>query len=121
MTWTTQSILIVEHDEPTRELYRRALSHDYHVLATCEIATALDLLGSQRIAAIVLEPAGPRGWDLLAEVQRMTGGARVPIILCSTQDERRRGMQLGASAYLVKPVLPHKLAEAVRRVIGQPR
>jgi DNA-binding response OmpR family regulator len=43
----------------------------------------------------------------------------VPIILCSALDERKRGLELGASAYLVKPVLPAALLEALRRVTGR--
>jgi DNA-binding response OmpR family regulator len=116
-----QAILIVEHDEPTRELYLRELSRDYRVFACCDERAALELLRTNDIRAVVLEPgaADGSGWDLLSNLKHVTGMRAVPIILCSALDERKRGLELGASAYLVKPVLPAALLEALRRVTGQ--
>jgi DNA-binding response OmpR family regulator len=116
-----QAILIVEHDEATRELYLRELSRDFRVFACCDECAALELLRTHDIRAVVLEPglADGSGWDLLADLKRAVGMHTIPVILCSALDERKRGLELGASAYLVKPVLPATLLEAVRRVVDR--
>lgn len=116
----TSIILIIEEDSPTLELYRRELRRDYQVLACQSGEEALHLASSHPLAAIVLEPAinGGQGWHLLPILRQALNGRDVPIILCSTQDERRRGLQEGASLFLVKPVLPVELRESIQRVLA---
>jgi DNA-binding response OmpR family regulator len=122
MLTADQSILIIEYDDPTRELYVRELTRDYHVFACAEDHEALALLHTHTIDAIVLEPSRPNGhgWQLFAEIQAANADRSIPVVLCSTLDERSRGAELGASAYLVKPVLPKTLLETLHRLlIGQ--
>jgi DNA-binding response OmpR family regulator len=112
-----QAILLVEHDAPTRELYLRELSRDFQVFGCCDARAALQMLRAHDIRAVVLEPGAVEGgWDLLSDLKDAAGLRTIPVILCSALDERKRGLELGASAYLVKPVLPATLLEAVRRV-----
>lgn len=115
------TILLIEHDEATRALYARELGREYRVFACPDEHEALALLHAHAICAVILEP-GPAqgGWALLTTIKQ-TGAIRgIPVILCSTLDERKRGLELGASAYLVKPVLPAALLETVRRIVHQP-
>mgnify|MGYP000926885564 CR=1 FL=1 len=114
-------IVIVESDLPTLELYRRELSSDYEVLATLDVTEALAMAHMAGICAVVLEPAlgGGKGWELLAALGRTAIAARPPVILCSTSDERRKGMTLGAAAFLVKPVLPTTLHQVLQRIIAK--
>ncbi len=61
------------------------------------------------------------GLKLVALVR--SGGAHVavPIVVITTEsaeEDRRRAMDLGANAYLVKPVQAASVAEVVRRVLG---
>jgi DNA-binding response OmpR family regulator len=118
MQTTAQSILIVECDLPTLELYQRELSRDYQILACSETQKALALLQTHPVSAVVLEPSTPdeQGWSLLAAIKSLPGPASIPVILCSTLDERKRGMEMGAVAYLVKPVLPTTLRETLRQI-----
>jgi DNA-binding response OmpR family regulator len=113
-----QAILIVEHDQPTRELYLRELSRDFRVFACGDECAALELLRAHDVCAVVLEPGAidSSGWALLSDLKGAAGTRAIPIILCSALDERKRGLELGASAYLVKPVLPAALLETLRRV-----
>lgn len=113
-----QTILLIEDDPATRELYQRELSRDYQVLACGNESDALALLDSHPVSTIVLEPVLQKGqgWSLLAMLHAMPRTRTIPIILCSTLDERRRGMELGATLYLTKPVLPVVLHDAVYQV-----
>jgi DNA-binding response OmpR family regulator len=112
-------ILIIESNNPTLELYRRELSRDFQVLACVEGAEALALARTPGLAAVVLEPAiaNGQGWKLLSELRQAFCGQMPPIILCSTLDERKRGLEAGAADFLVKPVLPSVLVETIHRVI----
>ncbi len=114
------TILIIENDPPTLELYRRELIQDYQVLPCLNEEEALRLAGSPDLCAVVLEPAisDGSGWRLLSKLKKAFGERQIPIILCSTQDERRRGLKEGASAFLVKPVLPIELHDTLRKIIG---
>jgi len=114
----TQAILIVECDLPTLELYQRELSRDFQILTCSETHQALALLHTHRISAVVLEPSAPdgQGWSLLSAIKNLPGHSLIPVVLCSTLDERKRGMEMGAAAYLIKPVLPTTLRETLRQV-----
>ena len=113
------TILLIEDDEATSELYQRELKRAYTVLACDSESEALALLQSNVIGAIVLEPAmhSGQGWAILEVLHTMPHTRTIPVILCSTLDERRLGMELGATRYLIKPVLPRALLDAIHRVI----
>jgi DNA-binding response OmpR family regulator len=113
------SILIVENNNPTLELYRRELSRDFQVLACSEVTEAMALVTTSKLEAVVLEPAvsNGQGWKLLSELRQFFSEHAPPIILCSTLDERKRGQEAGAADFLVKPVLPSVLVETLQRVI----
>ena len=112
-------ILIIESNNPTLKLYRRELSRDFRVLACSEMTEALTLAVTSNLAAVVLEPeiSNGQGWKLLSELKQFFSGKSLPIILCSTVDERKRGLDAGAVDFLVKPVLPSVLVETIHRVI----
>jgi DNA-binding response OmpR family regulator len=118
MDGPSRTILLIEHDEATRNLYSRELGKEYHVVACPDGSDAWRALYRQAVHAVVLEPglADSGGWELLAALKH--GRTRsIPVILCSTLDERRRGLELGAWAYLVKPVLPATLLRVVRDML----
>ena len=113
------AILLIEPDPPTAELYQRELSREYQVFTCTNESAALDLLRERPISAVVLDPAlnNVQGWELLSEIKAVD--CSIPVILCSTLDERGRGIDLGAAAYLLKPALPTTLRDTLRRVIQQ--
>ncbi len=116
---TRLTVLIVEDDQATSRLYERALQQEFQVLvAPAEEDVSALLTARTLVHAVVLEPGpvGSWGWALLAELRRRADFESVPLILCTAQDEKRSGLELGATEYLVKPVLPAVLLAAVRRV-----
>ena len=42
------------------------------------------------------------------------------VVVCSILDERRRGVESGVDAYLIKPVTPAALAATLTNVLRQP-
>ena len=113
------TILLIEDDEATSELYQRELRRDYKVLACASESEALALLQSYAVGAIILEPAlnSGQGWAILEALHTLPHTRTIPVILCSTLDERRLGMELGATRYLIKPVLPKALLDVIHCII----
>jgi DNA-binding response OmpR family regulator len=113
-------LLIIDDDLPTLELYQRELSAEYSVLTCQDRLQAEKLLATPGLCAVILEPtiAGGAGWQLLEHLRRDIGRMAFPVILCSSSDERKRGIKVGAQAFLIKPVLPADLHQTLRRVIA---
>lgn len=107
-------VLLVEGDLPTAELYRRELSSDWCVLVCLTESETQSAVTSERVAAAIVEPTvfGARGWEIVEHLVEQ----RVPVIVCSTLDERKKGLELGASRYLVKPVLARALLQALHDI-----
>jgi len=77
----------------------------------------MTVLATEAIGVVILEPGAVEAeqWQLLTNVRKQLGDAAPPIIICSSIDERGKGYELGASAYLVKPVSPYQLSGEVAR------
>jgi putative two-component system response regulator len=112
------TVLIIEKDKSTRELYERALCEEYNILCASNEKEAMKMLGLGTIKAVVLEPAGfgEKGWELLKNIKNISSGRHLPIILCSSWDERQRGLEMGASVYFTKPVLPTTLLQSLKKL-----
>jgi DNA-binding response OmpR family regulator len=110
-------ILMVESDFPTIELYRETLGQEYDVLPRNTEAGALEVLSTGDVRAIILEPTlgGGRGWEIFAAIRKATRKPPIPLIVCTTSGQRKRGLEMGAAAFLVKPVLPSVLLETLRQ------
>jgi chemotaxis protein histidine kinase CheA len=91
-----------------------------------EVADGLAALGrlrSRPYALVVTDLEMPRldGFGLLAEIRRCGPLAAVPVVVASTRaddETRRRVAELGARAFLSKPVDPHALATALGPLVG---
>lgn len=92
----------------------------FDVITACDVETILRMLRTHPSAALVLEPAifAPYSWEPLTEISWVCAARTFPLVICSTLDERRRGFELGAAAYLVKPTLPATLLDTLRQVVG---
>jgi DNA-binding response OmpR family regulator len=120
----SEHILIVDDDDATRSLYRRALAREG--LSTLEASSgfdALDRLHSRRIALVLLdsEMPGLTGMDVIEKIRRDARIAMVPIVMVTAADAleaKVAGLQAGADDYLAKPV---DLEELVARVRTQLR
>lgn len=115
------TVLIIENDLATSEMYQRALGQHYQVLTSTVDQDVLTLISATPLHAIVLEPGplnGP-GWTLLAELEQLPNTRSIPVIICTSQDRRRLAMEMNVAAYLVKPVLPSDLLQRVRQLTGK--
>jgi len=114
---------LIEPDQADRQLYSRALRRYWRVLALRTVGEALAELNEDEVPqAAVIEPyaGGDQiDWALLSDLRdRLLALPPVPVILCSTLDERGTGYAWGATAYLLKPVSPDQLIGELARLLA---
>jgi CheY-like chemotaxis protein len=56
------------------------------------------------------------GWTILGALKTDPYTRHIPVIVCSVLDEQERAKQLGASGYLLKPILEEDLVAALDRL-----
>jgi CheY-like chemotaxis protein len=106
-TGARRTILIVDDNEDTLELFRRYLdSHDYHVVTAQTAREALPLARRHQPYAIILDLMMPDqdGWDLMQILLNQTATSHIPIIVCSVLKQKDLALSLGAAVFLDKPV-----------------
>ncbi|MFC8682573.1 GAF domain-containing protein [Microbacterium ureisolvens] len=113
------TVVVVEDDRASLDLisaYLDGLGID--VVITRDGEEGLAAIGEHVPAAVLLDIRLPRtdGWQVLERMRADAATAAVPVIVVSIVDERARGLALGASAYLVKPVHRDALVGALRDV-----
>lgn len=113
------AILIIESDQATRDLYARELSRRYRVRVCGDEQAARKIVEMRSLVAIVVEPnaLGDDRWTFLRELQTAPATRQIPVVICTSLDDRRRGLEMGVAAYLVKPVLPVTLAQTLERIL----
>ena len=113
------TILVVDDDVLSLELYTRELSSNYRVIACKQIEEAQRYVRSTPLTAVILEPAmnDDDGWLLLKEIHASLPS--FPVIVCSVLDDRKVGFEQGAEAFLVKPVLPTALHALIDKIVSQ--
>ncbi|HEY1359169.1 MAG TPA: HD domain-containing phosphohydrolase [Thermoleophilaceae bacterium] len=116
-SWRGTSVLVVEDDEPTRELLRGALEEGGHsctMVADAEEARGL-LDGSPFALALCdVMTSGESGIDLAGHIVREHHDTAVVIV--SSQDDvntAQTALELGAFGYVLKPFHPKELLLAV--------
>ena len=119
-----RKVLIVEDSGATRELLRAALE----TLEVVEVHTAINgfdalkVLPRHRFELIITDINMPdiNGLELINFVKKNPHYREVPLFVVTTEgreQDRDRGLQLGASEYLVKPFESERLTALVRRYL----
>ncbi len=112
-----KSVLVIDDDPATVNLYRRYLqAGDYAVLESRTAEQMETLLARARPDIVLLDLMIPRvdGWAILQALTTRPETAGIPVIVCSVIDEPSLALSLGASAVLVKPISQESLLEAIR-------
>ncbi len=113
------TILVLDDDVLSLELYARELSSNYRVIVCERMEDARQCIQDNLLTAVILEPAMSEndGWILLREIH--SSPDPLPVIVCSTLDDRKIGLEQGADAFLVKPVLPTTLHHLIDQIVSQ--
>jgi two-component system, cell cycle response regulator DivK len=117
------SILLVEDDAETRLAYRTLLEHagwSVHEAGDGEQALRMFNGSLPSVAVIDISIPGIDGWEMTRRLKLDERTRDVPVLLVtghSLDEDRRRARDLGCAGYLVKPVSPLQLIEAVERLV----
>ena len=115
-----KKILVVDDDIRTVELVKLYLNRDgYRVITATDGVDALRLTRQSHPDLIVLDIMLP-GLDGLEICRTLRNESDVPIIMLTamtTDEDRLKGLDLGADDYVTKPFSPRELAARVRAVL----
>jgi signal transduction histidine kinase/CheY-like chemotaxis protein/putative methionine-R-sulfoxide reductase with GAF domain len=109
-------ILAIEGEWQVLYLYDRYLSeHGYVVVPVSipsEAVTRAQELQPHAILLDVMMPGGS-GWKVLEDLKQSPDTRHIPIIVCSLFDDKERAFGLGATDYLLKPILEEDLIHSL--------
>ena len=115
-------VLVIDDDAIVRDLLGRTLRREgYQVRTAAGGKEGLTLANQLQPDAITLDVMMPGldGWAVLASLKADPETAAIPVILSTIIDDRTHGYALGADDYLTKPIDRARLADALRRCVGE--
>jgi two-component system chemotaxis sensor kinase CheA len=120
----TRTLLVVEDSITSRMLLKGILeSAGYQVKTAVDGLEAFTLLRAEKFDLVVSDVEMPRlnGFDLTARIRADKKLSELPIVLVTaleSREDRERGIDVGANAYLVKSSFDQSnLLDAVRRLV----
>lgn len=118
------SILVVDDSITTRTLERRVLEkHGYRVSVASHGSQAWELLQSTPVDLVITDVQMPLmdGFELTGRIRQSERLRRLPVILVTSlgsEQDKQRGIQVGADAYIVKAQFDTRaLLDLVRQLI----
>ncbi|HHO49326.1 MAG TPA: response regulator [Deltaproteobacteria bacterium] len=117
---TDPTVLVVNDDPEVQELIGRHLARgSCSVVGAMSGPEALERISRHRPSVIVLDVRMPGmdGWELLSILKAVPETADIPVIMISFVEDRSRGIALGSTDYLIKPVGRERLVRAVERYL----
>ena len=119
----TRSVLIIDDDEPVRELLRNTFERGGFTVETAvDGMDALGRLGTKLPDLIILDRLMPRmnGEATLRELQASMNTGAVPVIVLTAMDnagEASKWLMRGASEFIAKPFDPNEVLERARKLL----
>jgi CheY-like chemotaxis protein len=117
-----RSVLVVDDDSDNRETLAQLLEvHGYAATTAADGEVALQMAVEQPPGLIILDLVMPKlgGFEAVARLKADERTKAVPVIcLTGCTNERKRAIELGFSAYLVKPVRAERLLRVVESLMA---
>jgi adenylate cyclase len=114
----TNRVLVIDDDSTVRDLMRRYLSREgFDVVTAAGGREGLEFARELHPSVITLDVFMPDldGWSVLQAIKQDADLRRIPVIMMTVSDEKQKGITLGASGYLTKPVDRAQLAQLLDR------
>jgi two-component system, chemotaxis family, chemotaxis protein CheY len=119
-----KNILIVEDSATTRALIRAVIEDmgDFNTVEAGSGFEALKLLPTQEFSLVITDVNMPdiNGLELIHFIKSNPRYGTIPLIIVSTErseEDKKRGMALGAMAYITKPFKAHELQAVIKQAI----
>ncbi len=120
-----KNVLIVEDSKAIRSMIRVALEEagDFFAVEAGNGFEALKTLPSKRFDLIITDINMPdiNGLELIGYVKGNPAYQGIPLVIVSTEkseEDKKRGLALGAAGYVVKPFKKEELVSVVKHVLG---
>ncbi len=119
-SYKNRRILVVDDEERMVRFIRLNLEHDgFRVTEAYRGAQAMDRLRNSLPDLVILDVMMPDvdGFEVLKMIREVSN---VPVIMLTAkgeEDDRVRGLELGADDYITKPFSPRELVSRVRAVL----
>jgi PAS domain S-box-containing protein len=120
-TSTKKRLLVIDDDPDAVYLLQENLNpQEYEILGARNGQDGLDLARKVQPQAILLDVVmpGADGWQVLHDLKADQVTAGIPVVFLTIVDKKALGLELGAAAYLLKPLDPVEVKKTLRRVIG---
>jgi DNA-binding response OmpR family regulator len=121
------TVLLIEDDEPTRQLIRDTLEPAGIELVEARDGSAgIELARATQPDLILLDVGLPvlDGWRIGRELLDDPATHEIPLVFLSARahpDDRARGLRIGARDYITKPFDPTTLAEQIEEIVAGAR
>lgn len=115
-------LLVIDDDPDALYLLQEGLgTSEFEVIGARTGHDGLQMAREQQPAAILLDVLMPEtdGWQILNDLKSDAATVDIPVILLTIVDKKALGFKLGAADYLLKPLDPPVVLDALRRVIGE--
>lgn len=115
-------IMIVGMDSHFSYLLQRFVRKSAHRVISVNLGDdVVSLAKDENPVAIVLEVDMPEtvGWQTLRTLKSDPEAGRIPVIVCSWQDESARGLAEGADVYLRMPFLYEEFGTALAAILTE--
>ena len=112
-------ILTIDDDLQVIGLYERYLhTKGYQIIPLTDPTHAVERVRQLQPFAVTLDILMPgiNGWQVLDSLKRDPDTRNIPVIICSIIEDLEKGFNLGATDYLVKPILEDDLVNALNRL-----
>lgn len=123
-TATAPLVLIVDDNLDAREMYSIYLEHSgFRAVEAADGETGIELARRDRPAVILMDATMPKldGWEAARRLKADAATKSIPLIMLTAHafnEHRERAAEVGADAFLAKPVLPDVLATEIRKVLA---
>ncbi len=120
-----KSILIVEDSATTRSLIKAVTEEigDFNIVEAPTGFDALKLLPSQDFDLVLTDINMPdiNGLELINFIKNNPRYKGIPLVIISTErgeEDKKRGIALGANAYVTKPFKAPELQDIIKKILN---
>ncbi len=120
LAWPTSvdlTLLVIDDNAGLVDLLSRYLAGtDWRILGATSGVQGRQIFAQNRPGVIILDVMmpGEDGWELLLEFKAQESTRDIPVVVCSVFNEPQLARNLGAAAYLTKPVTQRALLQTLK-------
>jgi PAS domain S-box-containing protein len=114
-------VLVIDDDPDAVYLLQENLNQqEFEIIGARNGQEGMRIARETQPQAILLDIVmpGADGWHVLHDLKASPATSNIPVVFLTIVDKKALGLQLGAAAYLLKPLDPVEVRETLNRVTG---